>query len=240
MNRSLCIALSAILSFAKLGASQDFSLDLGPTIQLSVGGELSGGGQPLTFMQVAPGLPTEPQALVGVQQVIEDLQLVESQRDEIQERTQLTHEKFQRRHEELRKKFGKKAEESPEEFQQAVNKLNEALKKELEEIVDSILLPFQRSRLQQISAQAKLRASGSDALSSVEFAEALKLTDEQKKKLADSAGEFRKELMEEIRELRQKRQREEIEKVLTKNQRKKLDELLGDELTKAKPKPDNK
>ncbi len=236
MHRSLCVAISAILSFASVGTAQDISIDLGPTIQLSLGGDLGGGGQPLTFMQVAPGLPTEPQALVSIQQVIDDLQLVESQRGELQARTQQAREKFQHRHEELKKKFGKKAEKSPEEFQQEENKLNEALKKELEEIVDSVLLPFQRSRLQQISAQAKLKAGGSDALNSDEFANALKLTDEQKKKLAESAGEFQKKLMEEIRELRQQRQREEIEKVLTREQQQKLDEFLGVELAREKSK----
>ena len=96
-------------------------------------------------------------------------------------------------------------------------------------------LSRQRTRLQQISAQAKLTAVGSSSLD--EFSKELNLTDEQKKKLAEAADDFEQKFREEIRELRHKRQRELLEGVLTKDQQKKLDEMLGDKLADEKSNP---
>ena len=133
----------------------------------------------------------------------------------------------------LASRYGEKAQESPE-FAKESEKINAVQKKDLSEIVDSVLLPFQRTRLQQITAQAKLNAIGASGVD--EFAKELDLTEEQKKKLADSSEEFEQKLCAEIKELRHKRQREHLESVLTKDQEKKLDEILGEALAEDKPK----
>ena len=242
MRRFLTISISAALAWIGPVVAQDAEIGLGGAsiqFQLSVGSETADGISPvLTFAQVDPGLPSEPQALVRMPRVIDDLQLIDSQLAEIRERTEQTVKKYHRRREDLASKYGEKANES-EEFVKDTNRLNEAQKKELMEIVESVLLPFQRTRLKQISTQAKLNAVGSSALD--EFAKELDLTEEQTKKLTDSADDFERKLREEIRELRRKRQRELLESVLTKEQEKKLDEMLGEDLPDEKPKsPEDK
>ncbi len=236
MGRFLSIIVAAGLAWIGSAVAQDAELQMvgiGMQFQLSVGSETADGILPvMTFLQVDTGLPTEPQALVRVPRVIDNLQLIDSQLAEIRERTQQAVKKYQRRRDDLSTRYGAKVQESPE-FAKETNKINEAQKKELVEIVEFVLLPFQRTRLKQISAQAKLNAVGSSALD--EFAEELDMTEEQKKKLADSAADFERKLREEIKELRRKRQRELLESVLTKEQEKKLDELLGEELAEEKP-----
>jgi hypothetical protein len=244
MKRILCLAVATTLVCTSAGLAQDdeMAVPLEGTfnLQLSMGTGIDGGGEVLTFMQVDSGLPINPQDLVNVPRVIQDLQLVDSQIAEIRQRSQSVIAEFQRRREALDKKYGDRQEEVPEEYAREVSKIDEAQRKELEEIVKSVLLPFQRERLQQISAQARLRADGSNALASDEFAEALGLTEEQKKELAEAAEGFEQKLLAEYRELRKKRQREIIEKVLTPPQQRKLDELLGEELVRDQAKPDDR
>ncbi len=235
------LSLATVATFAWMGsvvACQDAEIGLGGAgiqLQFALGTDtVDGLTQAMVFTQVDPGLPIEPQALVRIPRVIDNLQLIDSQLVEIKERSQQTVKKYQRRRDELATRYGEKAQESPE-FAQETEKISEAQKKDLIQIVDSVLLPFQRTRLQQITAQAKLNANGSGGLD--EFAKELNLTEEQKKELADSAEEFQQKLRAEIKELRHKRQREHLESVLTKEQEKKLDELLGDDLPEEKPKP---
>ncbi len=239
MSRLLLLSVATVFSFVCLVSAQDVDISGlgggGISLQFSLGSEAADGiSQAMVFTQVDPGLPTEPQALVRIPRVIDNLQLIDSQLVEIKERSQQTVKKYQRRRDDLDSRYDEKARQSPE-FAQNTNKINEAQKKELMEIVDSVLLPFQRTRLQQISAQAKLNANGSGGLD--EFARELDLTEEQKKKLAESAADFEKRLREEIKALRRKRQREHLNSVLTKEQEKKLDEMLGDELAEEKPMP---
>lgn len=240
MRRIFLLVCTALI-FDLPGAAQEPSEIGGETgfqVELVIGPDTPDGVAPVMRLITAdPGLPTEPQALVQVPRVIDDLQLIDSQLAEIRERSEQTIQKYQKRREDLTRRFGEAGQQSPE-FTAEMKKINEAQKKALVEIVESVLLPLQRERLKQISAQAKLNARDANVFDA--FAAELDLSESQKKQLADSAKDFEKELREEIRELRQKRQRERLESILTDAQEKKLDELLGDDLPRSAEKDPDK
>lgn len=160
-------------------------------------------------------LPIYPESILEHPRVGVDLQLVDSQRDEFRELTKLANEKFQGRNKELSIKYSKGLFDSPQAYMKELSKLEETKRKDIKEIVETVLLPFQRDRLQQLTVQARLQASGSVALSSAEFANTFNLTDNQKKRLAEKQQEMERGLRTEIRELRKKRQQEVVESVLT-------------------------
>lgn len=111
-----------------------------------------------------------------------------------------------------------------EEIRTKMTERQEATRKEL----DTILLPQQSKRLKQIATQQRMRGGpGGGNVNSDFLAEELKLTDEQKQKLAAKAQEVEQKLRERLTKLR-KDAEDEILSVLTVEQRATLKDLTGD------------
>lgn len=103
----------------------------------------------------------------------------------------------------------------------------EARQKELMKEADDILLPHQKTRLQQIVVQSQLRRQNtSDALSNGKLAEELGITADQKEQLAKIQEEATKDMEEKIAKAREDAKNK-VLKVLTAEQRAKLDKLIG-------------
>lgn len=103
--------------------------------------------------------------------------------------------------------------------------------------IDGVLLPHQKQRLQQLSYHVEMQnRPGGEAIFQGRIADQLELTEEQREKLQERAEEIEKELDEKIAELK-KKARADLLKGLTAEQRKKLDEMLGDEFQYSAPKP---
>jgi hypothetical protein len=207
------------------------------TVELS--GESQGGtfsfggpeGAPLVLAPVPGYMPTNPDQLLKMPRVEADLQLLPEQKEELQAKLQKLREEFRGKRDEIAKEITPELpEREREKLNEELAELERELREEIKEAIDDVLLPFQKQRLEQIVAQSKLNNNGSGALMSDEFAELLKLTDEQKKELEKKQQEMQKKLQDEIRDLRRKRQRELVEAVLTKEQLAKLKKLTGDDL----------
>ncbi len=232
--RLFCVVLWVSLAwFSVASFGQDFEIAMPMNLTFTMG---DGSGQPITLMAVPGMMSPEPDNLVSTPRVANDLQLVDSQRQDLKNELARIKEKFQPRIDAVMKRL--KPEASAEEQKDAhkeLEKLGAEKNAEIRETIDRILFPFQRQRLVQIAAQARLNNNGAGAFDADEFAKELKLTDEQKKELAKAQEAMGKKLQDEYRRLRIKLQREAVESVLTKSQREKLAEMLGDDLAEEKP-----
>ena len=95
-------------------------------------------------------------------------------------------------------------------------------------LVDTVLLPHQAKRLQQISVQSQMERSGTaKAISGDQLAKRLNLTEEQQLQLKTRSDEIEKKLAEEIAKLKREA-KEDLLSVLTVKQRATLSELTGD------------
>jgi Spy/CpxP family protein refolding chaperone len=104
----------------------------------------------------------------------------------------------------------------------------ETKRKEIETKVGEVLLPHQKDRLKQIGLRMQMRYRGTSGLLNDRLADELGITEEQKKRLQAAAEKAREELEEKTQKLRDEA-REKILSELTPEQRKKLEDLLGDE-----------
>ena len=103
-----------------------------------------------------------------------------------------------------------------------------------------VLLPHQKKRLEQLGTQRRMqRGSLAEFLTTNPVAEKLEVTDKQKSALLESEKEIEKELEREIAELR-KKAREKLLRNLRSSQRKKFDEMVGDQFDFGKPNKENK
>ena len=110
-----------------------------------------------------------------------------------------------------------------------------SIKKEKEDKMKEVLLPHQFARLKQISLQTQMKRNGqSTLLANQDIVEALDLSEEQQEKIKERAEELKKELEEDIKELKEK-SRQKLLKELTSDQRKKLEEMMGDDYTLETP-----
>lgn len=237
MNRSRWFAvwIAVFLFSSSRVRAQEFQIQLSNSVE---GLTLFGGseGQPLVFAPVPGLMPTRPDQLVTLPRVADDLELLPAQVDELKASLAKVREKFAPRIAAVRQKIEATADDRDRKDQESqANRLEADLSRELLQAVDDVLLPFQRDRLRQITAQSKLNNDGAQALQSEEFAKWLKLTPEQQRELETKQAQMQAQLKEEIRDLRRQRQREVIESVLNKSQIKILEDLLGQDLAKAPP-----
>jgi hypothetical protein len=234
MRQLVVVLLLSLASFTAPSLGQDIEVAMPMNLTFTMGGD--DGGQPITFMAVPGMMSPEPDNLVSTPRVANDLQLVDSQRQDLKNELARIKDKYQPRIEAAMKRLQPEASADEQSgAQKELQKIGEEKNKEIRESIDRILFPFQRQRLVQIAAQARLNNNGAGALHSEEFAKELKLTEEQKKELAKAQKALGKKLQEEYRRLRIKLQREAVESVLTKSQREKLAEMLGDDLAEEKP-----
>lgn len=116
------------------------------------------------------------------------------------------------------------------EIRQQSEKITSAAQKKIEEV----LLPPQLERLKQIEVQSRMRFGAEQALTSGPLAEELKITDQQKEKLAKKQEEVQAALQEKIAKLRQEAQ-EELFSVLDPSQQDELKKKIGKPFTFSAP-----
>jgi len=97
---------------------------------------------------------------------------------------------------------------------------------DLQNQVDGILLPHQQKRLKQLFFQRQT-ARGNSGLMNGPIADELNLSEEQIEKMRAAAEKAQQELREKVAAL-QKEAREKVLAFLTKEQRAKFDELIGE------------
>lgn len=111
-----------------------------------------------------------------------------------------------------------------EELREKMQKATEDMKKE----VDTILLPNQVKRLEQIARQMRSRMAGGGGVANIDtLATELKLSDDQKEKLRQKAQEVEKKLREKTAKLRQEAE-DELLSVLSPEQRTQWKEMIGE------------
>lgn len=114
---------------------------------------------------------------------------------------------------------------------ETIKKHQTAAEKQLKEL----LLPHQVKRLEQVANQMTLKNRGTaGALASVKFKEALGLSDEEVENIKARSQEIQADLEKEIAKLREKAKKD-LLKELTPAQRKKMDEIMGDEFEYKQP-----
>ena len=116
------------------------------------------------------------------------------------------------------------------EIRQQSEKITSSAQKKIEEV----LLPPQLERLKQIEVQSRMRFGAEQALTNGPLAEELKITDEQKEKLAKKQEEVQAALQEKIAKLRQEAQ-EELFSVLDPSQQDELKKKIGKPFTFSAP-----
>jgi Spy/CpxP family protein refolding chaperone len=108
-----------------------------------------------------------------------------------------------------------------------IGKKREEINAKAHKEVEQVLLPQQRERIKQLLVQQQLRYLGvQGALSSGKLAETLKVTAEQKEKLAEKARDAQLKLQEAIEKARQEAQSE-VLSVLSPEQQAQLKEMMG-------------
>jgi len=158
--------------------------------------------------------------------VIQDLEMVDEQTKKINQiRTDLQKETSEM--------YKKTSGLSREERMKRYREMNEELAEKIEEQIEEVLLPEQKARLKQISLQMQLRTYYylGRTLSGGDLAEALDISERQKRELVEVQQEVQKEMQEKIREFHAKIQaeaQEEILKVLSQKQRDKLEKMKGE------------
>ena len=98
---------------------------------------------------------------------------------------------------------------------------------DIEAEISDILLPHQTKRLKQISLQQSMRGGTAGLLRNQAVIEELGLSDADIEKLQEKSEEVQAEMNEKIAKMRKQAQ-DEVFSVLSKEQREKLEEMLGD------------
>ena len=115
-----------------------------------------------------------------------------------------------------------------------MKEVESTLVKEIKERINDILLPHQLDRLKQLRVQMQIRNRGLSAFQGGDLADAIKLTEDQKAKLAEKQAQAQKELREKIEELRAQLQQDVLKDILTPEQREALKQMTGNDF-KVKP-----
>lgn len=111
-----------------------------------------------------------------------------------------------------------------------IRKKGEELAAAAQKKIDEVLLPQQSERLKQLVVQSSMRFGADRALTSGPLAEELKITDEQKEKLAAKQQEVQAALQEKLAKL-QAEARDELFSVLDPTQQAKLKAMIGKPFT---------
>ncbi|MFP6657782.1 MAG: hypothetical protein VB853_06335 [Pirellulales bacterium] len=132
---------------------------------------------------------------------------------------------------ELRESFSGLRDLDEDERRARFEELREKMETKREELntkIGEVLLPHQKTRLKQIGLQMQMQSRGTSGLLNDRLAEELGITDEQKARLRAAAEKAREELAEKTKKAREEA-RDTILSELTADQRKKLEQLLGED-----------
>jgi hypothetical protein len=168
-------------------------------------------------------VPQDDLGLLQLEQYHDDLGLIPEQK----ERLAIVRRDLQ---EQRTKAFTDIRKLEPAKIAEVAKQTETRLKEESQRRVGEILLPHQADRLKQIRVQLQLRNRGATALAAGELANALALTEDQKKQLAEKQRQAESELRRKIDELRKQLVKDIVQDVLTPEQRESLAKLVGSDL----------
>ena len=162
--------------------------------------------------------------LLNSEKVKEELELVDDQLEQLREIQEASRQSVRDIFSEMR---GVPREERGEMMREIQEKMAKRTK-EYEEQIDDILLPHQQSRLKQLKFQSAGRGQGAGgSLSNQALLDELGVTDVQKEELEAAAAKAREKLQEKYQKLIREAENE-ILKVLSRDQREKYRELVGE------------
>jgi Spy/CpxP family protein refolding chaperone len=119
-------------------------------------------------------------------------------------------------------------EERRAKFQELQGKMTEAREASAKK-VNEVLLPHQKTRLDQLVVQSSMRFGGlGGALSREDIAKTLNITDEQKTKLREATEKANKDAEEKIAKIREEARKQVIADVLTSEQRAQFEKMVGE------------
>jgi hypothetical protein len=172
-------------------------------------------------------VPSDTMGMLRMQQFIEELELADEQVKQLAE--------IQQEMQKQTREIFRGADFGGGDTAKVMREAQRAIREQTEKRLDRVLSSRQLKRLKQIQVQLQMRNRGAGALASDALAEALDLSDDQKKELAEKQKEAQKKLQEEIQRLREQYREEVVEDVLTRSQVRKLKDLIGDEYEVKKP-----
>lgn len=235
-QRALAAAGLFALSIPAVTFAQDETVEPEPVVEsrMIVAAQDSEGGMPEIqvfstdaggnvgmFMTEGMMVPQDVFSLANNTGVQKEIELVDDQLQQIRKINKEFSEKMSEQVKELTS--GGMNPEKGAGLSKLIHELNEQKNSKME----GILLPHQFDRLRQISLQVEMKNNGeASTLAGEKIAEELGLTDEQKERLKTRSEEIKKELEEKIARLKEQAQ-EELLGELTREQRKKLDEMTG-------------
>lgn len=192
-------------------------------------GDLAGG--PMIFadssggaFEFSTGFAGDSFSMLNNPSVQKDLQLVDEQLKQIKD---------------INREFGEKIKQQVGDFKDGngnfsmqhgagLGQLIQDLKQQQQEQIQNILLPNQQQRLEQVARQMKLKHLGTAQTLTSHLVKELGLTAEQQARIESRAKELQQEIATKMAELKD-RAKEDLLGELTREQREKLDELVGDE-----------
>lgn len=221
MLRTAVFPLFALLFAAPL---------FGQVVQYQRGGNAAG---------YSYSLPTDPMTMLRLPQFVKELELVDEQVKKLEELHQEATKMQQEALAEFRsvsyqtdgKYDAEKYRAMSAEYQKARAEVTEKVTKAIEDI----LLPHQVDRMKQIQIQSQIKSYGVGALQSALLADALEITDEQMKELAEKRAAAQKKLAEEYARIKAELQEEVLADVLTKKQLRELESLKGEPYEVKRP-----
>jgi len=253
---SLTFVCTTAVCLSGLAIGQDEDIEVGESVEMTVIGGDGLGGAPMIFttsetfeggesrtgMRIMSGGPggfsmisgmggdmvmpaPDPYSMLGNPSVQKDLELVGDQLKEVQDMQAMFAQQMKEQIGDITK--GGLSKEKLKELPA----LMESLKAQQREKMESMLLPHQVARLQQVALQSHMKQAGSaGALASKQVAEALGISEDQVKKLKERSKEINAKLAKDMEELKEKA-KDELLNELTPDQRKKLKDMTGDKFT---------
>lgn len=164
--------------------------------------------------------------LLMSEQVQGEIELLDDQKAELEAMRDELRDEMRDRFRDMFSGMRDMSREEREERMVEVREEMEEIRENIESRVKGVLMPHQFDRLRQIELQQQMQRGGGAALTGGRLAEALDLTDAQKKEMQRKAAEAQAELEKKIQQLRLEA-RESVLEVLTSDQRAKFDELVG-------------
>jgi Spy/CpxP family protein refolding chaperone len=158
--------------------------------------------------------------LLQNQSVQQELELLDDQIKQVEDLAQNNNSRDR-----IREAFAQLRDLPDDQRREKFGEIMASIREETEKQLDTILLPHQSERLKQIQNQLAARRGGSGI--SGQLAEELGITEQQQEEMRTVAEKAFAEMREKQEQLRQQAQ-DQILSVLTKAQRKKYDDLMGE------------
>jgi hypothetical protein len=202
--------------------SQDENGGTFENIQIMGAADFGAGGGTFMISPSFAGAGADPWSIVNMPQIQDELDLVDSQKQQLQDLQKEFSEQMSKNMQSFTKDGFSK--EHAKAMRDVIAEMQETMKSKM----GDILLPHQMDRLNQVSVQMEMKNRGdAKALMGKRIAEALGIDDEQKKRIEDRSKEIEQKLKAKIEKLKEEA-REELMGELSSTQRKKLKDLMGD------------